>query len=112
MLIATQEQSLDVDALAHAMLQAHWRDDADLADAATLAGIARGAGLVLEALLDDARSAPVQAIYKANTEEAIRRSVFGSPAYFVDGDMFYGQDHLELLERALREPFATGWPAA
>jgi 2-hydroxychromene-2-carboxylate isomerase len=110
-LIAAQEQGLDVDALAHAMLQAHWRDDADLADAATLADIARGVGLAPDWLLDSARTQPVQAIYRANTDEAIRRSVFGSPAYFVDGDMFYGQDHLEMLERALREPFATGWPA-
>jgi 2-hydroxychromene-2-carboxylate isomerase len=110
-LIAAQEQGLDVDALAHAMLQAHWRDDADLADAATLAGIAHGVGLTAAGLLDSARTKPVQAIYRANTKEAVRRSVFGSPAYFVDGDMFYGQDHLEMLERALREPFATGWPA-
>lgn len=112
MLIAAQEQSLDVDALAHAMLQAHWRDDADLADAATLAAIARGVGLAPDPLLEGAHTGAVQAIYRANTEEAIRRSVFGSPTWFVDGDMFYGQDHLELLERALREPFATGWPAA
>lgn len=111
-LIAAQEHGLDVDALAHAMLQAHWRDDADLADATTLATIARGVGLDPEPLLDDARTGPVQARYEVNTEEAIRRSVFGSPTYFVDGDLFYGQDHLELLERALRKPFATGWPAA
>jgi 2-hydroxychromene-2-carboxylate isomerase len=110
-LIAAQEQDLDVDSLAHAMLQAHWRDDADLANAATLADIARGVGLAPDVLLQSARTPSVQTIYRTNTEEAIRRSVFGSPAYFVDGDMFYGQDHLEMLERALREPFATGWPA-
>ena len=51
-----------------------------------------------------------KAIYTANTEEAIRRSVFGSPTYFVDGDMFYGQDRLELVERALKMPFAGNWP--
>ena len=43
------------------------------------------------------------------TEEAIRRSVFGSPTNFVDGDMFYGQDRLELVERALVKPFAGCW---
>jgi 2-hydroxychromene-2-carboxylate isomerase len=46
----------------------------------------------------------------SNTEEAINRSVFGSPTYFVDGDMFYGQDHLEIVERALQQPFAGRWP--
>ena len=45
-----------------------------------------------------------------SAEEAIARSVFGSPTYFVDGDMFYGQDRLELVERALRQPFKGEWP--
>ncbi|MDP7164043.1 MAG: DsbA family protein, partial [Alphaproteobacteria bacterium] len=36
MLIAGLEQGLDIDQLAHAMLETHWRDDADLADAGTL----------------------------------------------------------------------------
>ena len=52
----------------------------------------------------------VQAIYEANTEEAIRRSVFGSPTYFVDGDMFYGQDRLDQVARALRQPYGGDWP--
>ena len=64
----------------------------------------------LEALLAAADSAPVRTIYEANTGEAIRRSVFGSPTYFVDGDMFYGQDHLEMVERALKKPYQGRWP--
>ena len=57
-----------------------------------------------------ATSPEVAAIYEANTAEAIERSVFGSPTYFVDGDMFYGQDHLELVARALKQPFQGVWP--
>ena len=40
-----------------------------------------------------------------NTEKAIALSAFGSPTYFVDEDMSYGQDNLELVERAFRRPF-------
>jgi 2-hydroxychromene-2-carboxylate isomerase len=43
-------------------------------------------------------------IYEANTKEAIEISVFGLPTYIVDGDMFYGQDNLEMVERALNKP--------
>ena len=32
-------------------------------------------------------------------------SVFGSPTYVIDGDMFYGQDSLGLVEYALNQPF-------
>ena len=106
MLIAGLVQDKNIDQLAHVMLESHWRDDSDLADRDTLAGLARQVEMDPEPLLDAALSEEVQAIYEANTVEAIERSVFGSPAYFVDGDMFYGQDRLEMVERALRQPYA------
>jgi 2-hydroxychromene-2-carboxylate isomerase len=110
MLIAGIGQGIDVNALAHSMLEAHWRDDADLADATTLARLGAGAGLDPAPLLDAALSPETRTVYEANTEEAIRRSVFGSPTYFVHGDMFYGQDRLEMVERTLAQPFAGAWP--
>ncbi len=110
MLIAGLVRGIEIDGLAHAMLEAHWRDDADLADRNTLATIGRGVGVDPVPLLDLALSTEVKTIYRANTDEAIRRSVFGSPTYFVDGDMFYGQDRLDMVERALRKPYAGAWP--
>ncbi len=110
MLVAGLVQGQNIDRLAHTMLKCHWRDDADLADKATLADIAKSAGFDADALFDTAPSDEVSAIYEKNTEEAISRSVFGSPTYFVDGDMFYGQDRLELVERALQRPYAGAWP--
>ena len=110
MLIAGIEQGQNVDQLADRMLEAHWRDDADLADRDTLARLATEVDVDPAPLLDAALSPAVAAIYLANTEEAIHRSVFGSPTYFVDGDMFYGQDHLELVERACTQRFDGEWP--
>ena len=106
MLIAAIVQNADIDTLADAVLQAHWRDDIDLADAVSLSLAAESRGIDAAPLLAAAMSPSVQAIHKANTAEAIKRNVFGSPTYFLDGDMFYGQDHLELIERALQTPFA------
>lgn len=71
----------------------------------TLIRIASEAGYDAAQLVDLARDPDIQATLKANTKEAIVRSVFGSPTYFVDGDMFYGQDRLEHVDRALRKPF-------
>jgi 2-hydroxychromene-2-carboxylate isomerase len=105
MLIAGVAQGITVDALAHAILQAHWRDDADFADRATLARLARSVDIDPEPLLDAALTPEIAALYEANTAEAIDRAVFGSPTYFIDGDMFYGQDHLEMVERALKQPY-------
>lgn len=110
MLIACQMKGGNVNGLAHAMLEAHWRDDADLADRKTLVELANKIGLDGAGLLTEAETATTQSAYEANTNEAIERHVIGSPTYFVDGDMFYGQDRLEMVERALSKPYAGEWP--
>ena len=112
MLIAGMVQNVRVDELSHVILQAHWRDDADIADPETLAGLAWSVGIDPDPLISAAAAEEILSLYDANTEEAIRRSVFGSPTYFVDGDMFYGQDRLEMVERALREPYSKAWSGA
>ena len=45
--------------------------------------------------------ATVTARFNAYTEEAITRQVFGAPTFIVDGELFWGQDRLDFLERAL-----------
>jgi 2-hydroxychromene-2-carboxylate isomerase len=104
-IIAAADAGGDVDGLSFDILQAHWRDDADIADTATLVELAKKRGMDGENLIAAAMSEGVQAIHAANTAEAIERNVFGSPTYFVDGDMFYGQDHLDMVERAMQTPF-------
>jgi 2-hydroxychromene-2-carboxylate isomerase len=105
--IAAQAQGADVDTLHHALLQALWRDDRDIGDAAVLGAIARECGIDPAPLLADALSAATQAAFVAGTEAAIAAGVLGSPSYVVDGEMFYGQDRLMMVERALEQPFAA-----
>ena len=109
-LIAAATQGHCIDELAHHFLESHWARDANLYDAATLERLAGDQGLDGAELLEQADSDAIRERLEANTREAIERSVFGAPTYFVDGDMFYGQDRLDLVERALLEPFADTWP--
>ena len=109
MLISASLQGINIDLLAHKMMEQHWRYDADLADKDTLELIARSLQLDPKPILQASESKTVTDIYEANTKEAINRSVFGSPTYFVDGDMFYGQDRLDLMEHALTKPFSNQW---
>lgn len=112
MLVAGVLQGVNIDQLSHAVLEAHWRYDADLADRPTLERIAQQAGYDAKLLLDGADDPKTHAAYAANSQEATERCVFGSPTYFVDGDMFYGQDRLEMVERAMSSPYATEWSGA
>ena len=93
--------------ISRAILQAHWRDDADIADAGVLLRLAEEVDLDGASLIHAAQSAKVQAQHALNTDEAIRRHVFGSPCYFAQGDMFYGQDRLDMLARAMQAPFPS-----
>jgi len=108
--IAAKESGLDTNTLSHEILKAHWLEDANHNDADVLRDIARSIGIDPEPLLDQALSPDIQSIHRANTELAIKRGIFGSPTYFVNGDMFYGQDRLELVDHALTQPFAGSWP--
>jgi carboxymethylenebutenolidase len=43
----------------------------------------------------------VQERYESHTQAAIDAGVFGAPSYVVDGEIFWGQDRLDFVERAL-----------
>lgn len=87
--------------LAHAVLRGVWVEERNMADEATLAEILRETGAEPEALMAEAREAGTRETYEAYTREAIARGVFGSPSYIYGGELFWGQDRLEFLERAL-----------
>ena len=108
MIIALGAKGAATDAFAHAVLQAHWRDDADLSSPTVLAQIASALSHDAQTLIAQGASNACQDQLQENCAWARDRAVFGSPTYIVDGDPFYGQDHLELVERALQRPFAPG----
>jgi len=84
-------------ALAGALLAALWTAETDIADPGTLARIAARHGV------DDAPSAIAAGtpVFRAMTEEALKRGVFGAPTYVVRDELFWGQDRLEFVDRAL-----------
>jgi len=110
MILALGDRGPQVDAMAHALLEAHWRDDMDLSDAAALGGVAKRLGHDPDGLLARAQSAAVAAQYARNAQEALAANVFGSPTYVLGDEVFYGQDRLDLLDRAITRPFRpTTW---
>lgn len=87
-----------------------WEEDRNLADPVVVAELAEGAGLDSTALIEAAQGVMTEAVYSLNLENAVAHDVFGSPAYVLDGEVFWGQDRLELLDDALasgRSPFTA-----
>lgn len=92
----------DAGILSDAVLTAVWRDEKNIADTDTLVAIANDCGLDGSALLSAAADAGVQAKMIDITKVAHEKEVFGSPTYSVGGELFWGQDRLDFLERALK----------
>jgi 2-hydroxychromene-2-carboxylate isomerase len=95
------EAALDI---AGAAMRALWAQERDIADAATLAALLAERGLPAQRL-EESRLPAVQERYERNTEKAIEAGVFGAPSYVVGGEIFWGQDRLDFVERRLaRQP--------
>lgn len=93
------EAALDI---AGDCLRAVWAEERNISDEAALAQIVAARGLDAAALLASSKTPETQARYDAGTQRAIERGVFGAPAYVIDGQLFWGQDRLDFVERALR----------
>ena len=102
-LAAAEHGSVPALALSGAIMRARWAEERDIADPATLAEVAAARGLDAVALAADAAAPGIAARYDALTQEAIDRQVFGAPTYVCGGELFWGQDRLDFLDRKLAQ---------
>jgi 2-hydroxychromene-2-carboxylate isomerase len=100
--IAAMQAGFDPEAFLRRAFPAVWEDDLNLADPDTIARIADGVGLPGRELVERSPSDEISAAYEQNRQDAIAADVFGSPVYVLDGEVFWGQDRLELLADALK----------
>ena len=87
--------------LAGAILRACWAEERNIGDAETLKLICTEQGLDAAQIAVAAQAAKAE--YEGYTQEAIACGVFGAPSYVIASEIFWGQDRLELVERALAE---------
>jgi 2-hydroxychromene-2-carboxylate isomerase len=99
--IAINVARKDPDPFLRRAYAAVWEEERNLADLVVLAEIASEARLDSTSLIEIAQGSTTEAIYALNLENAVAGDVFGSPAYVLDGEVFWGQDRLELLDDAL-----------
>ena len=86
--------------MAGAILAAVWAQERNIADPAVLAELLSEQDLPAQAM-EKSQSQAVQECYERYTHQAIEAGVFGAPSYVVDGEIFWGQDRLDFLQRRL-----------
>ena len=87
-------------AITGAILAAVWAQERNIADPEVLQALLREQNLPATCW-EASKQSDVQARYEQNTQHAIDAQVFGSPSYVVNGEIFWGQDRLDLLAKRL-----------
>jgi 2-hydroxychromene-2-carboxylate isomerase len=97
-IVAARQTGADVYPLTRALMRGCWVDEVDIGDPATCAAIADAAGLDGAALNAAAEGAAVADEIAANTDAAMAAGAWSVPSIVVDGELFFGQDRLELID--------------
>ncbi|MTI00220.1 2-hydroxychromene-2-carboxylate isomerase [Roseibium sp. RKSG952] len=99
--IALAGEGLDPLKFSARAFRAIWAEDRNIAEETVLAECLTGCGHDPEAILTLAKSDDIKKIYQKNQEDAVAQGLIGSPTYLLNGEPFWGQDRLEILEDAL-----------
>jgi len=91
----------DVSTLVHKLMEAVWVKEKDIGRTDVIIEVANEYGVQGETLFDLSNKSEVSKILKENTEEAIDKNIFGVPTWIYNNELFWGQDRLDFLERAI-----------
>tara|TARA_Y100000588_G_C13967248_1_gene801366 strand:- start:54 stop:659 length:606 start_codon:yes stop_codon:yes gene_type:complete len=103
MLISAKQAGGEISKLANAYMKAFWAEEKNITDCSTLISIADKLGWDGETVFNSSSGADVHEEYKKNSEEAVKRNVFGTPTWIYENQLFWGQDRLSFLSRAIEE---------
>jgi 2-hydroxychromene-2-carboxylate isomerase len=86
--------------VSHALFRAVWADGKEIGTPEQLAAVLSAAGLDGPGLVEAAPGEKEALIRQ--TQEAVERGAFGAPAFFVEQELFVGNDRMDFVEEALR----------
>jgi 2-hydroxychromene-2-carboxylate isomerase len=93
-------------AFAAAVYDAYWMQGKDLSSAQAVASIALPAGIDATQLRSGIDSDEARGWLRSAVDASLKAGVFGSPTIVVDGEPFWGQDRLPVVEEWLSR---NGW---
>ncbi len=85
---------------ARTLYRDHWVDGVDVSSPEAVADAADRAGFDGAQIVEMTVEQPIKDELRALTEDAVERGAFGAPTFFVDGEMFWGNDRLQFVEKA------------
>lgn len=98
---STPDSAQQTALLVHALYRGFYADSRPINDAETVLAIAGEVGLDTAALEQGMGSSDIKDRLRHDIEAAIALGVFGSPTINIDGELFWGSDRLEQIDRWL-----------
>jgi len=83
----------------HAVFRALFVSDRNISEVPVVMEVAQKLGIDTDRLAAGIQEEAIKTALRTEVEQAIARGVFGAPAMFVDGEMFWGHDRLPQVER-------------
>ena len=101
-IILAQKNNIDVKNLIFSFQKAVWADEKDISNENVILEICKTNKFESSSIITDANSEEIQNEYKNNTKDALSKNVWGSPTFVYNNELFWGQDRIEFLERAIQ----------
>ncbi len=108
--IVLLEERLDPEDYSWRVMCGVWVNEENVADEQVLAGYLTDCGFDASSIISKAKADETGAILNRNSKEAVAAGALGVPSYVLNGEVFWGQDRIELIDHALttgRAPFST-----
>ena len=90
-----------------AVMRAYWVNGKDIGRTEVVETVLREHGFDAPAVLEAVQTPAVKQQLKSNTEEAVARGAFGAPTFYIDEQMFWGNDRLPLMDVCLSGKLAA-----
>ncbi len=90
------------------IMSAYWGRGEDASQPDIVRTAAAEAGLDPDQVIEMTQDQAVKDTLRDTTDEAVRRGAFGAPTLFIGDDMFWGNDHLILIDAYFAGELASG----
>lgn len=101
-LVLVADEQNKAEAVTLGLFRAMWAEDRDLNDPVVLGDILEKAGIDPAAALAAVETQPIKDRLRTYTDAAVAKGAFGAPAMVVGDELFWGNDRLHFVERALK----------
>jgi 2-hydroxychromene-2-carboxylate isomerase len=85
----------------NAVYEAVWVQERNMGDREVAEATLKEHALDAEALLTLSQDPQVKTELISRTEAAVARGIFGAPTFFIEDEMYFGQDRLDFIEEIL-----------